>query len=83
MRPRFETRDYTPLPADECLRLRLHAARNPCGLGHGDCPAPVSRHPPAEGGGRMSSTVSEGRHSRTPRGVITMGRLIRIGWASI
>ena len=35
----------------------------------------------AEESGRMSSTASEGRHRRTPSGVSTMGRLIRIGCA--
>jgi hypothetical protein len=32
---------------------------------------------------RMSSTVSEGRQSLTPCGVTTIGRLIRIGFASM
>jgi hypothetical protein len=36
---------------------------------------------PRCGPGRMSSTVSEGRQSRTPRGVTTIGRLMRIGCA--
>ena len=34
-------------------------------------------------GGRRSSTVSDGRQSLTPRGVTTIGRLIRIGCAII
>ena len=31
------------------------------------------------GAGRISSTASDGRHSLTPRGVTTMGRLMRMG----
>lgn len=33
--------------------------------------------------GRISSTTSEGRHSRVPSGVTTIGRLIRIGCCNI
>ena len=40
-------------------------------------------NPPRCGSGRMSSTTSEGRLRRTPSGVTTIGRLIRIGCASI
>ena len=35
---------------------------------------------PMSGLARMSRTTSEGRHSRTPSGVTTKGRLIRMGW---
>ena len=38
---------------------------------------------PISGLGRMSSTSSEGRQSLTPSGVTTIGRLMRIGWASM
>jgi len=35
------------------------------------------------GFGRISSTVSDGRHNRVPFGVSTMGRLIKIGCANM
>ena len=44
---------------------------------------PILINRPIDGPGRISSTASEGRHSLTPFGVTTIGRLIRIGCASI
>ena len=44
---------------------------------------PLSTNRPISGSSRRSSTNSEGRQSRTPFGVTTIGRLINMGWASM
>ena len=65
-------------------RQRLRSSR---GLGARLPPASTTASPsslvkaPRCGSGRMSSTASDGRHSFTPSGVTTIGRLMRIGCA--
>ena len=62
-------------------RSRQYQIRLPCAL-MTTSPSSLA-NAPCCGWGRISSTRSDGRHRRTPSGVTTMGRLIRIGWASM